>query len=160
MEVAQVSIDRWMDKEEVVCVWVCICACTDTYNGILCSPKYEWNIAICNDMDGAQEYDAKQSRSEKNKCHVISLTCETYKTKQMNNEKKGKTKKQTLNYGEPMVTRGEVGWGMGEIRVGDLKYTYLDEHWVICRIAESLYFTPDNNLTLYVNYTGIKIKKN
>ena len=26
-------------------------------------------------------------------------------------------------------------------------------------MAESLYCTPDTNMTLYVNYTGIKIKK-
>ena len=27
------------------------------------------------------------------------------------------------------------------------------------RIVESLYCTPETNITLYVNYTGIKIKK-
>ena len=37
------------------------------------------------------------------------------------------------------------------------EYTDLDEHWVY-RIVESLYHTPETNITLYVNYTRIKIK--
>ena len=43
MELAQLSIDWWMDKENVVY----------TYNGILFSHKKLWNLAICNDTDGA-----------------------------------------------------------------------------------------------------------
>ena len=42
MEATQVPIDRQMDKEEVVYM----------YNGILFSHKKEWNLAICNNMDG------------------------------------------------------------------------------------------------------------
>ena len=57
-----------------------------------------------------------------------------------------------------MVTRREVGGGIGEIGDGDKEYTYHDVHWVMYRIAESLYCTPDTNTTLYVNNTGIKIK--
>ena len=30
-----------------------------------------------------------------------------------------------------------------------------DEPWVIYRIIESLYYIPETNMTLYVNYTGI-----
>ena len=30
--------------------------------------------------------------------------------------------------------------------------------WVMYRIVESLYCTPETNITLYVNYTEIKIK--
>ena len=41
-----------------------------------------------------------------------------------------------------------VWWG--------IEYTY-DEHWVMYRIVESLYCTPETNFTLYVNYIGIKI---
>ena len=47
---------------------------------------------------------------------------------------------------------------MGEINDGIKEYTYHDEHWVIYRIVESLYCTPETNMTLYVKYTGIKIK--
>ena len=42
---------------------------------------------------------------------------------------------------------------------GIKEYTYHDEHyWVMYRV-ESLHSTPETNTTLYVNYTGIKIKK-
>ena len=41
METAQVSIDGWIDKEEIVY----------TYSGILVCHKKEWNLAIYNDMD-------------------------------------------------------------------------------------------------------------
>ena len=41
----QMSIDRWIDKEDVVHV----------YNGILLRHQNEWN-AICNNMDGPRDY--------------------------------------------------------------------------------------------------------
>ena len=44
MEAAQVSINWWMDKEDVVYI----------YNGMLPSHKKEWNHAICNNMDGGE----------------------------------------------------------------------------------------------------------
>ena len=56
-----------------------------------------------------------------------------------------------------MVTRGAVGGGeWGETGEGEEEYTY-NEHWVMYRIAESLYCIPETNKTLYVNwmYTGI-----
>ena len=33
-----------------------------------------------------------------------------------------------------------------------------DEHWVMYGIVESMYCTPETNITLYVNYTQIKIE--
>ena len=36
-------------------------------------------------------------------------------------------------------------------------YIYHDEHWVMCRIFEPLYCMPETNMTLYVNYTRVKI---
>ena len=44
-------------------------------------------------------------------------------------------------------------------------YTCHDEHWVMHRIIESLYCTPETNITLYANYPEIlkklflKVKK-
>ena len=32
------------------------------YNGIICSHQKEWNLAICNDMNGARVYFAKQNK--------------------------------------------------------------------------------------------------
>ena len=57
-----------------------------------------------------------------------------------------------------MATGREVGGKMGETGDGDEKYTY-DEPQVMCRIDELLYCTSDTNITLYVNYTGIKMLK-
>ena len=58
-----VSIDRWMDKEDVVYM----------YNGILLSHKKEWNNGICSNMDGPRDYHTKWSKSERDKYHMISL---------------------------------------------------------------------------------------
>ena len=63
-------------------------------------------------MDGARGYNAKRNKSQKDKYHEISLMWNL-----RNNTSKGKknrqSKKQTLNYRELMVTRGEgVGDGL------------------------------------------------
>ena len=55
--------------------------------------------------------------------------------------------------------RGEVVGGIGEIGDEDSEHTHFDEHWVIYGIVESLYYNPETNITLYINYTGIKNKK-
>ena len=54
-----------MDKEDVVYI----------HNGILLSHKKEWNNAICSNMGGPRDYHTKWSKSEKDKYHMISLTC-------------------------------------------------------------------------------------
>lgn len=53
-------------------------------------------------MDGAREYSAKQSKSEKDKYHMILHLCGILETKQMNTggRRERQTKKQTLNYRE------------------------------------------------------------
>ena len=38
------------------------------------------------------------------------------------------------------------------------KYSCHDDHWVMDGIVGSLYCTPEMNITLYVNYSGIKGK--
>lgn len=40
-----------------------------------------------------------------------------------------------------------------------IKECIRDEYWVMYAVAESLYCTPDTNLTVYVNYIGIEINK-
>ena len=70
------SIDRQMDKEDVVCV--CVHACTHTHthtqNGILLSHKNERNNAICSNLDASRDYftKVKLSQKEKDKCHDIT----------------------------------------------------------------------------------------
>ena len=53
-----------MDKEDVVHV----------YNGILPSHKKEWDNTICSNIDGPRDFHTKQSESEKDKYHIVSLT--------------------------------------------------------------------------------------
>ena len=64
METTLMSIERWMDKENVVHI----------YNGILLSHKKERNNAICSNMDAARDYHTKWSKSEGDK-YMISFIC-------------------------------------------------------------------------------------
>ena len=64
MEVTQVSINRWMNKEDVVY----------TYNGILLSHKKEWNFAICSNMDATRDYYTKWSKSERERQIPYDIT--------------------------------------------------------------------------------------
>ena len=60
------SIDRWMDKEDVAHI----------YHGILLSHKKEWNIANCSNMDGPRDYHTNWSKSERER----QIPCDkTYK---------------------------------------------------------------------------------
>ena len=49
------SIDRWINKEDVVYA----------YNGILLGHKKEWNNAICSNMDEPRDYHTKWSKSDR-----------------------------------------------------------------------------------------------
>lgn len=65
-------INEWVDKEDVVCVHLCIY----TYYGILLSHKKEWNLAICNNINGAREFYAKWNKLVRDdKYHMISHIC-------------------------------------------------------------------------------------
>ena len=56
------SINRWMDKEDVV----------PTYDGILFSHKKEWNNAICSSMDATR---GKWSKLERERQILRDITC-------------------------------------------------------------------------------------
>ena len=58
------SIDRGMDKEDVVCI----------YSEILLSCKKEWNNAICSNMGGPRSYHAKWSKSESSRQESYDTT--------------------------------------------------------------------------------------
>ena len=51
------SIDGWMDKEDVVHI----------YNGILLSHKRKWNWVICRDVDGPRVCHTEESKSARKK---------------------------------------------------------------------------------------------
>ena len=53
MEAAQVSMDRWMDKENVAYI----------HNEILFSHNKEWYLAICTNIVQPREYNAKWNKS-------------------------------------------------------------------------------------------------
>ena len=56
------SIDRWLDQEDVVSV----------YNGILLSHKKEWNNAICSNMDATRD---DYTKSERDRQIPYDITC-------------------------------------------------------------------------------------
>ena len=58
------STDRWMDKEDVVCI----------YNGILHRHKKEWKNAICSNMDGVRDYHTKLNKSERERQISYDIT--------------------------------------------------------------------------------------
>ena len=67
MEAAQVSINKLLDKEIV-----------HIYTGILLSHKKRMKSCTCGNMDGLYLLSmlSEVSQREKDKYHVISLTCE------------------------------------------------------------------------------------
>ena len=58
------SINRWMDKEDVVHI----------YNGILLSHENEWNNAICSNMDGPRNNYTKWSKTERERQISYDIT--------------------------------------------------------------------------------------
>ena len=75
------------NKDDVGCACVCVCARTRVYiyNGILLSHQKEWNLAICNNVDGTTVYYAKQNKSVRETQIPFDFTNVEFKeTKQMN----------------------------------------------------------------------------
>lgn len=56
-----------------------------------------------------------------------------------------------------MVTTGEVGGEMGE-KVMGIKQCTCDEHQVLCLSVESLNYTTESSITLYVNQLEFEYK--
>ena len=54
-----------------------------------------------------------------------------------------------------MVTIGDGGENMGQIDDGIREGTCCDEHRMLYESGESLYCTPESNITLCVKYFGI-----
>ena len=101
MGATQVSIHRWMDKEDVVYI----------HSGILLGHKKECSLVICSITDKSRRYNAKWSKSEKDKHYVILLICGISETKQM----KKKTKKHNLkNREQTDGCQREGRWEIGK----------------------------------------------
>ena len=64
----------------------------------------------------------------------------------------GQTNKETLNCNN---CQRQVGGDKNVVGEG-FKECTCDVYRVTCGIVESLYYTPETNITMYVNNTGIK----
>ena len=65
------SIDRWMDKEDVVHI----------YNGIVLSSNTEWNRDICSNVDEPKDYHTKWSKWDREtqvSYHITYVECKKY----------------------------------------------------------------------------------
>ena len=60
-----------MNKEDVAYIYIYIYI----YIQWNITHKKEWNVAICNSMDGPRGYYAKWNKSDNDKCLMISLKC-------------------------------------------------------------------------------------
>ena len=81
------------------------------------------------------------------------------KAKEKKKERERQTKKQTLNYREQTdgyQGRVDVEWVKQVMEIEECTY---DEHQVLYGSFESLYYTPETKMMLYVNYIGIRGKK-
>ena len=119
MERAQMSIDGWMDKEDVVYTHIH----THTHTGVLLGNQKEWNLAICNYTDGTGGYYAKWNYSVTARqisydfTHMRTLRDKTDEHK--GRETKIKTGRGTKHKrlwnmeNKQRVTRGFVGGEMG-----------------------------------------------
>ena len=63
------SIDEWIRKKIY----------THTHIGILIGHKEEWNLTICDNMDGPRRFHTKWNKSEKDKYYVWNLKNKTNK---------------------------------------------------------------------------------
>ena len=64
-----VSTNRWMDEEDVVCI----------YSGILLSHNREWNYSICSHMDRSRNYHTKWNKSDQERQISDFLVCGIFK---------------------------------------------------------------------------------
>ena len=61
MKAAQMSINRWMDKDDVGCVYVCVCVCIMKYYSAI---KKEWNWVTLSDVDEPWPYQIEVSQKD------------------------------------------------------------------------------------------------
>jgi len=86
--------DWWMDKKNVVCIYIyiyispyvyisiciylhmyiCVCVYIHTQRNTT-QPLKEWNNTICSNMNEPRDCNTTWSKSEKDKYHMFSLTC-------------------------------------------------------------------------------------
>ena len=65
MDAVSMFIDGWMDNENVAY----------KHNGVLFCYKKEGNPDICNNMDKTSKHYAKWNKLDKDRYHMLTLTC-------------------------------------------------------------------------------------
>ena len=76
MEVAQVSIDKWMNQDVYVYTHMMEYYLAIKKNEIF---KKEWNLAICNIMNGSRWYNTKWNKSARERQIPYDFTCVEFK---------------------------------------------------------------------------------
>lgn len=111
METTKVSMDGWMDKENVVYV----------YNRIPFSHMKEWGLAIFDNMDEPRGHYTKWNKSENNKYQMIACTWN------LKGQQKSKWKTDWLiDTEERLVVARDVGSEVGEM--GELFFVFVN--WI------------------------------
>ena len=87
MEATYVSINRWIDKEDVAHI----------YNGILLRHKKKWNWVMCNEVDGSRVCHTEWSKSEREKQTLYANTY-IWNLEKKNEEPRGKMRIKTQTY--------------------------------------------------------------
>ena len=73
------AINRGMDKEDVVCMYICVCVYIYTHthtHTMQCYSAKEKNEIMCHNrsnMDGSRDCHTERRKSEKDKYYMISL---------------------------------------------------------------------------------------
>ena len=104
METTKLSLDRGLDKEDVVHV----------YYGILLSHKKRWNTPLCNNMNGPWEYHAKRNARWKKSRTLGFPSCVEYKSE---------THRHRQQYGGYQ----KEGSSRGMVKVKGHKYMVMEE---------------------------------
>ena len=113
------------------------------------SHKKEWNLAICNNVDGATVLSEMCPRKTNTTWFHSYVEFKKWTDEHRGKKRKerGKPEKSFLIVENKLrVTGGEVGRRMS-IKEG----TGCDEHWMLYVSDESLNSTPQTNIIVYVN---------
>ena len=104
IEATWVSINRWMDKENIA--YVCFCVYSHIHGGILFSHEKEWNLATCSYLDGFGGHYVRVNRSERDKYCMISHSWKYNKIVNI-------TKSRFTDKEKKLVVTSGYQWGKG-----------------------------------------------